>query len=89
MAAEAVRELAEDLADELEALGRLPEAAALCQHHLGDPERAVGLLSQVRPLGLWAGGVLHMLGAGTWKADHVCRQQQHMPAWQSAWLGLL
>ena len=47
-----VRELTEDLAEELESMGRLPEAAILARDHLGDPERAVGLLSQVHALRL-------------------------------------
>ena len=47
MSAEGITEMAEDLVEDLEAMGRLPEAAILARDYLKDDERAVVLLTQV------------------------------------------
>ena len=44
---QAVQELAEDLVDDLAAMGRLRDAATIVHQYLGDAARAVSLLTQV------------------------------------------
>lgn len=44
---EAVSELAEDLVEDLAAMGRLRDASAIVQQYLQDAPRAVTLLAQV------------------------------------------
>ena len=47
MSEDSITEMAEDLVEDLEAMGRLPEAAILARDYLKDDERAVVLLTQV------------------------------------------
>ena len=47
MSAESTADMAEDLVEDLEAMGRLPEAATLARDYLKDAERAVLLLIRV------------------------------------------
>ena len=57
-----VTELAEDLLEDLTAMGRLREAAGLVQQYLQDPDRAVDLLTQVCTL-------ISVPGSASWRTQ--------------------
>ena len=81
MAAADVREMAEDLVEDLEAMGRLPEAATLAREYLKDDERAVVLLTQVccayaDSASAKASGLVTTQSHSTWpQMTGVCRRQ--------------